>query len=388
LALSSGDQLGPYEIVSPLGKGGMGEVYRARDVRLGREVALKVLPETAANDTESLARFEREARAVAALNHPNILSIHDTGEYRGVPYAVTELLEGENLSDRLRAGPLAPKRATEIACQVADGLAAAHARGVIHRDIKPENIFLTHDGRAKILDFGIARIGPKPSDITSGIAAARGSSAQFVMGTAGYMSPEQVRGKPIDFRTDIFSLGACFFEMLTGRRAFDRPSVVETMTGVLKDDPGKLPEAEKIPESIRPFVFRCLEKDPADRYQSARDLLLDLRAYQAEGLREAAERVQFRAEPPWKHRRTRVLLRAAGGVLLFVLGFFAGSCWQKSQPAAGAYQPRAKAAGASRSASRAATIQIRFPARRAAATAIPAHANRPTSIEWRLPPNG
>jgi len=338
LALSTGDQLGPYEILSPLGKGGMGEVYRARDVRLGREVALKVLPEAAANDSESLARFEREARAVAALNHPNILSIHDTGEHRGVPYAVTELLEGENLADRLRSGPLAPKRATEIACQVADGLAAAHARGVIHRDIKPENIFLTNDGRAKILDFGIARIGPKPGDITAGIAAARsGSSSQFIMGTAGYMSPEQIRGRTIDFRTDIFSLGSCFYEMLTGRRAFDRPSVVETMSAVLKDDPSKSPDMEKVPAEIRGFVLRCLQKDPADRYQSARDLLLDLRAYQAEGLREAAERVgQFRAEPPWKHRRTRVMLRAAGGVLIFVLGFFSGSCWQRAQARAAA----------------------------------------------------
>jgi serine/threonine protein kinase len=330
LALSSGDRLGPYEILAPLGKGGMGEVYRARDTRLGRDVALKVLPETAANDAETLARFEREARAVAALNHPNILSIHDTGEHRGIPYAVTELLEGEILSDRLRAGPIAPPRAAEIACQIAEGLAAAHARGVIHRDIKPENIFLTNDGRAKILDFGIARIGPRPGDITSRVAAQRGiSSAGFVMGTAGYMSPEQVRGKSIDFRTDIFSLGAVFYEMLTGRRAYERPSIVDTMGAVLKDDPAKYPETEKIPESIRGFVFRSLEKDPADRYQSARDLLLDLRAYQAEQRSEAAERVQFRAEPPWKHRRTRVLLRAVGGILLFVVGFFAGSCWER-----------------------------------------------------------
>ena len=311
----------------------MGEVYRARDVRLGREVALKVLPETGANDADTLARFEREARAVAALNHPNILSIHDTGEHRGVPYAVTELLEGENLSDRLRTGPLAPKRATEIACQIADGLSAAHARGVIHRDIKPENIFLTNDGRAKILDFGIARIGPRPGDITTGAAARGGTSSQFIMGTAGYMSPEQVRGKTIDFRTDIFSLGAVFYEMLTGRRAFDRPAMVETMTSVLKDDPSKFPETEKIPTEIRSFVFRSLEKDPADRYQTARDLLLDLRAFQAEQTHEAAERVQFRAEPPWKHRRTRVLLRTAAGVLLFLLGFFAGSCWQRGRTA-------------------------------------------------------
>ena len=309
----------------------MGEVYRARDVRLGREVALKVLPETGANDADTLARFEREARAVAALNHPNILSIHDTGEHRGVPYAVTELLEGENLSDRLRTGPVAAKRATEIACQIADGLSAAHARGVIHRDIKPENIFLTNDGRAKILDFGIARIGPRPGDITTGAAARGGTSSQFIMGTAGYMSPEQVRGKSIDFRTDIFSLGAVFYEMLTGRRAFDRPAMVETMTSVLKDDPSKFPETEKIPTEIRPFIFRSLEKDPADRYQTARDLLLDLRAFQAEQTHEAAERVQFRAEPPWKHRRTRVLLRTAAGVLLFVVGFFAGSCWQRGR---------------------------------------------------------
>jgi eukaryotic-like serine/threonine-protein kinase len=310
----------------------MGEVYRARDVRLGREVALKVLAETGANDAETLARFEREARAVAALNHPNILSIHDTGEYRGVPYAVTELLQGENLSDRLRAGPLAPKRASEIASQIADGLAAAHDRGVIHRDIKPENIFLTHEGRAKILDFGIARIGPKPGDITANIAAARGvSSAQFVMGTAGYMSPEQVRGRQLDARTDIFSLGAVFYEMLTGRRAFDRPSVVDTMAAVLKDDPAKFPESAKIPPEIAPFVYRCLEKDPADRYQTARDLLLDLRAWQAETLRDAAARVQFRTEPPWKHRRTRVLLRAVGGVLILLVGFWAGSCWEKSR---------------------------------------------------------
>jgi serine/threonine protein kinase len=345
LPLSTGDLLGPYEIIAPLGKGGMGEVYRARDVRLGREVALKVLPETGANDADTLARFEREARAVAALNHPNILSIHDTGEHRGVPYAVTELLEGENLSDRLRTGPVAPKRATEIACQIADGLSAAHARGVIHRDIKPENIFLTNDGRAKILDFGIARIGPRPGDITTGAAAARGaSSAQFIIGTAGYMSPEQVRGKTIDFRTDIFSHGAVFYEMLTGRRAFDRPAMVETMTSVLKDDPSKFPETDKIPAEIRPFVFRSLEKDPADRYQSARDLLLDLRAFQAEQTHEAAERVQFRAEPPWKHRRTRVLLRAVGGVLIFILGFFSGSCWQKARaPLTGRSAPVASA---------------------------------------------
>jgi serine/threonine protein kinase len=331
LPLNPGDQIGPYEIIGPLGKGGMGEVYRARDTRLGRMVALKLLAEAAAQDADHLARFERETRAVAALNHPNILAIHDTGSHRGVPYAVTELLEGETLAERLLSGPVAPKRAVEIACQIADGLSGAHARGIIHRDIKPENIFLTHDGRAKILDFGIARMEHPTAPFGLAGARPRGTSAQFIMGTAGYMSPEQIRGKPIDARTDIFSLGSTFFEMLTKQPAFQRESAVETFGAVLKDNPSKLPEAEKIPEEIRRFVYRCLEKDPADRYQSARDFVLDLRAFQAEGVQESAKRVQFRSEPPWKRRKTRVFLRAAGGVLIFLLGIWAGSCWQRSR---------------------------------------------------------
>jgi serine/threonine protein kinase len=333
MPLEVGQQLGPYEILAPLARGGMGELYRARDTRLRREVALKMLPDAAAHDADSLARFDRETRAVATMNHPNILAIHDTGSFHAVPYAVTELLEGEALADRLRTGPLNPQKAVEVACQIADGLAAAHARGIFHRDIKPDNIFLTHEGRAKILDFGIARIEQpaRTAGMADTIGGGRGTSAQFLIGTAGYMSPEQVRGKPIDGRTDIFSLGATFFEMLTGRRAFSRPNPVETLGAVLRDDPRKLPEAEKILPELRPFVFRCLEKDPADRYQSARDLALDLRSYQAEQLRQASERVSFRSEPPWKHRRTRVLLRAVGGLLLFAAGLYAGACWQRSR---------------------------------------------------------
>ena len=335
MALQPGEHLGPYEILAPLGRGGMGNVYRARDNRLRREVALKMLVDTAANDAESLARFERETRVVAALNHPNIVAIHDIGAFRGVPYAVTELLEGETLGERLRSGPLAPKRATEIACQIVEGLAAAHARGVIHRDIKPDNIFLTHDGRAKILDFGIARIerhGPQGSaspDISLAGQLSRSSSGQVLVGTAGYISPEQVRGKRADARSDIFALGAVYYEMLTGRRAFDGSTPVETLGAVLRDHPARYPETAGIPEELRRFVLRCLEKDPADRCQSARDLLLDLRAYQAEGIRESARRVHFRAEPPWRRRRTRIALRAAGGLLLFVLGFVAHSCWER-----------------------------------------------------------
>jgi eukaryotic-like serine/threonine-protein kinase len=336
MALQPGEQIGPYEILAPLGRGGMGNVYRARDNRLRREVALKMLVDTAANDAESLARFDRETRAVAALNHPNIVAIHDIGAFRGVPYAVTELLEGETLGERLRSGSLAPKRATEIACQIAEGLAAAHAKGVIHRDVKPDNIFLTHDGRAKILDFGIARIERHTSlasanpDISLAVRMSSPSSGQILLGTAGYISPEQVRGKRADARSDIFALGAVIYEMLTGRRAFDGSTPVDTLGAVLRDNPARYPETAGIPEELRRFVLRCLEKDPADRIQSARDLLLDLRAYQAEGVRESAKRVHFRSEPPWRLRRTRVAFRMAGGVLLLALGFIVGSCWERT----------------------------------------------------------
>ena len=331
MALSAGEQLGPYEILGPLGKGGMGEVYRARDNRLRREVALKMLPDASANDEDSLARFQREVHAVAALNHPSILAIHDTGMHRGVPFAVTELLQGETLAERLDSGAIAPARAAEIASQIADGLAAAHAKGVIHRDIKPDNIFLTHDGRTKILDFGIARI-ENPGLRTGVIASMRqkgSTSSQMLVGTAGYVSPEQVRGAKADARSDLFALGAVFYEILTGRKAFQRGSPVETLGAVLKDDPRRNPEVERIPADLAPFVFRCLEKDPADRYQSARDLVFDLRALQGEAIRESAQRVKFRSVPPWRQRRSRTALRAAAGILLFVLGLYAGSCWEK-----------------------------------------------------------
>lgn len=328
MPLTEGEQLGPYEIIGPLGRGGMGDVYRARDTRLRREVALKMLADAAVNDTESLMRFERETHAVASLNHPNILAIHDTGSHNGVPYAVTELLQGENVAERLRSGPLAPQRATEISCQIAEGLSAAHAQGVIHRDIKPENIFLTNEGRAKILDFGIARI--EKLQTLSPARASQQSSSAVLIGTAGYVSPEQVRGKRADARSDVFSLGTVYYEMLTGRRAFVRETAVETLGAVLRDDPRKYPESEKIPAELRSFVFRCLEKDPADRYQTARDLLFDLRAWQAEAIKEAGKRVTFRSVPPWQQRRTRVYLRAIGGVVLFLLGLFAGSCWERN----------------------------------------------------------
>lgn len=318
----------------------MGDVYRARDNRLRRDVALKLLSAADANDDVSLARFQRETHVVAGLNHPNIVAIHDTGSHRGVPYAVTELLQGETLADRLRTGPIAEKRATELVCQIADGLAEAHAQGVIHRDIKPENIFLTNDGRAKILDFGIARI-VKPTHGMAmrgleAIAESRGygqSSGHVIVGTAGYISPEQVRGRRADARSDVFSLGAVFYEMLTGRRAFVRDTAIDTLGAVLRDDPAKYPESAKITEELRRYLFRCLEKDPADRYQSAADLLIDMRSWQAEQIRESATRVRFRSEPPWKRRRTRLLFRIAGAMLLLAIGIAGGSCWERHRAA-------------------------------------------------------
>ncbi len=275
MPLKSGSRLGPYEILSPLGAGGMGEVYKARDTRLEREVAVKVLPPVAADSAEALARFEREARAVAALSHPNILAIHDVGRDGGVAYSVTELLEGESLRERVDAAAVPPRKAVEYAQQIARGLAAAHDRGIVHRDLKPDNVFLTRDGLVKILDFGLARqTGEKPlasSDPQSLTASGT------VVGTPGYMSPEQIRGKPVDHRTDLFALGAILYEMLTGQRAFQRGSPVETMMSVLQDDPS-LSSGRGVPPELSGIVSHSLEKSPEDRFQSARDFAFALQA--------------------------------------------------------------------------------------------------------------
>ncbi len=276
MGLSPGGRLGPYEIVAPIGAGGMGEVYRARDTRLGRDVALKVLPETFSADAERLARFEREARAVAALSHPNILALFDFGSDAGTAYAVTELLEGETLRERLAGGPLPVRKAAEYAAQVARGLAAAHEKGIVHRDLKPENLFVTADGRVKILDFGLARQdGPtlEASD-TRSPTLARPTDAGTVLGTVGYMSPEQVRGQVVDARSDIFSLGCVVHEMLTGQRAFLRETGAETMTAILREEARALPDG--CPPALARVVERCLEKAPAERFQSARDLAFAL----------------------------------------------------------------------------------------------------------------
>lgn len=280
MPLSSGIKLGPYEILSPVGAGGMGEVYRARDTRLGREVALKVLPESFTRDSDRLRRFEQEARAVAALNHPNILAIHDIGEHAGTPFLVSELLEGASLRVELDHGPLSPRKAADYAAQVAQGLAAAHDKGIIHRDLKPENIFITREGRAKILDFGLAKLAPGGETASAGVTLTSSpTEAGMVMGTAGYMAPEQVRGSTVDSRTDIFAFGAVLYEMLSGQRAFRRNTAAETMTAILREDPPELSEmAHPVSPGMERIVLRCLEKQPEQRFQSAKDLAFALEA--------------------------------------------------------------------------------------------------------------
>jgi serine/threonine protein kinase len=267
--------LGPYRIVSLLGEGGMGAVYRAKDTRLGRDVAIKILTALTLSDQERVQRFEQEARATGMLNHPNLLTIYDVGNEGGTAYIVSELLEGATLSERLARGPLPPRRAVDAALQVANGLAAAHEKGIIHRDLKPDNIFLTRDGRAKILDFGIAKLSSKSDD--GGIFQQAATEPGMVLGTAGYMSPEQVRGEPVDTRSDIFAFGAILYEMLTGARAFKRGSSIETLSAILKEDPPDLAEAlPNIPPALERLTRRCLEKDRELRFQSARDLAFNL----------------------------------------------------------------------------------------------------------------
>jgi eukaryotic-like serine/threonine-protein kinase len=296
MSIASGSKLGPYEIVAPLGAGGMGEVYRARDTRLGRDVAIKVLPQAFAADAERVRRFEQEAKAASALNHPNILAIYDISAHDGAPFLVMELLEGETLRERLRSGPLSVRKALDVAMQCARGVAAAHEKGIIHRDLKPANIFATNDGRVKILDFGLAKLTESnqgsgmsetqsPTRTSGGAQTGARTEPGVVLGTAGYMSPEQVRGKPADSRSDIFALGTILYEMLSGQRAFEKDSSADTMAAILKDEPPELSgEGKKIPPAIERVVRHCLEKNPAERFQSARDLAFALDALSSTGV--------------------------------------------------------------------------------------------------------
>jgi eukaryotic-like serine/threonine-protein kinase len=280
MALAPGTKLGPYDIQSLLGSGGMGEVYRARDSRLDRIVAIKVLPASYSADGERLQRFVQEARSAAALNHPNILSIFDIGEERGAPYIVSELLEGQTLRERIRNGPLSTRKAIDYALQVARGLAAAHEKGIVHRDLKPENLFVTSDERVKILDFGLAKLTrPENNSGADAPTVQVNTEPGQIMGTVGYMSPEQVRGKAADYRSDIFSFGSILYEMLSGQRAFRGDSAADTMSAILKEEPAELSEsARNVPAALERVVRHCLEKNPAHRFQATGDLAFNLEA--------------------------------------------------------------------------------------------------------------
>ena len=274
MTIPIGTKIGPYEIVGWLGAGGMGDVYRARDPRLGREVAIKLIPEMFATDANRVLRFEQEARAAGQLNHPNILAVYDIGIHAGAPYVVSELLEGESLRSRLQKGALPSRKAIDYARQIAEGLAAAHDKGIVHRDVKPDNLFITSDGRVKILDFGVAKLTRPSDEVARHVALPAETEAGMVVGTAGYMSPEQVRGESVDARSDIFSVGTILCEMLTGRPPFTRATAPETMTAILKEDPP--PPSSDVSPALARIVARCLEKTREMRFQSARDLAFSL----------------------------------------------------------------------------------------------------------------
>jgi tetratricopeptide (TPR) repeat protein len=316
VTLGPGSRLGPYEIVSSVGAGGMGEVFRARDTRLGRDVAVKILTAAHAGDPDSIRRFEKEARAVASLSHPNVVPLFDVGEQNGVRYAVTEFVAGETLRERMKRGPVPPGEAAEIAAQIADGLAAAHEKGFVHRDIKPDNIVLARPSFPRILDFGLA----KRSAGMMSVAVSEEEATQsafltepgIIAGTVGYMSPEQVRGEPVDGRSDIFSLGVVLWEMLTGRRPFRGDSPVETLSAILREEPPPDPALAGLPEEFERILRRSLQKRPEDRYLSAADLALDLRRLVAETA-ATGQRVESRRRRSGLGSALRAWLHPSGG---------------------------------------------------------------------------
>ncbi|HEY4228554.1 MAG TPA: protein kinase [Thermoanaerobaculia bacterium] len=281
MTLLAGSRLGPYEILSPLGAGGMGEVYRARDVKLSRELAIKVLPAATASDPDRRARFEQEARSASGLNHPNILTIYDIGEADGTIYIAMELVEGRTLRELIAAEPLPTRRLLDVAVQIAEGLAKAHGAGIVHRDLKPENVMISKDGFVKILDFGLAKLTEPVSQGASVMPTAIAAPTQpgTVLGTAGYMSPEQASGQPVDFRSDQFTLGAILYEMATGQKAFQRKTGAETLVAIIREEPEPLSQvAPKAPAPVRWILERCLAKDPEERYASTKDLARDLKS--------------------------------------------------------------------------------------------------------------
>jgi hypothetical protein len=329
MALSAGTRLGPYEILGPIGAGGMGEVYRARDTRLGRDVAVKVLPGELSHTPERLYRFEQEARLAGSLNHPNVLTLYDVGTHEGAPYLVTELLEGRSLREVLEAGPLPTRKGVEYAQQIARGLAAAHERGVVHRDLKPANLFVTKDGRVKILDFGLAKLTQADAREAAGSQLSTDTAEGKVVGTVAYMAPEQVRGQAVDARSDIFAFGAVVYEMLSGRRVFVGDTPADTMTAILTKDPEELSRPGlEVPASLERIVRRCLEKEPAERFQSAKDVAFALEA--ESGTSRAAAAIAGRPRKRW-------FMAAAVGVPLLLAGVGIGllygrKLWERPLP--------------------------------------------------------
>jgi Tol biopolymer transport system component len=327
MTLAPESRLGPYEILSPLGAGGMGEVYRAKDPRLGREVAIKVLPTSLSQDADRLRRFEQEAKAAGLLNHPNITAVYDIGTHDGAPYVVQELLEGESLRSVLAGGGLSWRRAVDCAIGIARGLAAAHEKGIVHRDLKPENLFVTKDGRIKILDFGLAKLteplgGGGQTNLPT---ATPGTEPGIVLGTLGYMSPEQVRGQPADHRSDIFSFGAILYEMLSGRRAFHGDSAADTMSAILREDPPDLSLTnQNISPALDRIVRHCLEKSPERRLHSAHDL-----AFELESLTQTSGSAA--ALPALRSGRLRAVLIATGVLAVAAAAFLVG---RRGAPAA------------------------------------------------------
>ena len=297
MTLAAGTRLGPYELLSPLGAGGMGVVWRARDSRLERDVAVKALPGELSGDPSRLARFEAEARAASALNHPNIVTIHEIGRTRDGPFLVMELVEGKTLRELLYAGPLPARKALQVAAQLADALARAHEAGIVHRDLKPENVMLSREGFAKILDFGLAKFERGENGTGKGrnaLTLTEENHEQPIAGTSGYMSPEQASGQKVDFRSDQFSFGSLLYEMLTGRRAFQRATRAETLVAIIREEPEPLGAvAPLLPVPLRWIVGRCLAKLPDERYGSTRDLARDL-----ESVRDHLSHIEGSGEGP------------------------------------------------------------------------------------------
>ena len=343
MTLSAGTKLGPYEILAPLGAGGMGEVYRARDRKLDRDVAVKVLPSQLTTNPDALARFEREAKAVAALAHPNILAIYDFGTEGGVSYAVTELLEGETLRGKIDGAAVSQKQAVDWALQIARGLSAAHSKGVVHRDLKPDNVFVTNDGHVKILDFGLAkRVDAAPAEQTSAPTGTGGGHTEpgTVMGTMGYMSPEQVRGLLVDARSDIFSFGAILYELLSGKKAFKRDTASDTIAAILKEEPQELTlSGRNVSPALDHIVRHCLEKDRENRFQTAKDVAFALSEASGSSMAAVPSGSYIAAPPPQRRGPGKAILFLAAFVALFVIA--ALLWWRRPKP-----EPQASPAAA------------------------------------------